>query len=79
MHYLDRAYSKYKRYHRPINIYIKRQLAKRLQKERETRHLINDANHKKKEEEQVLKQIANRQREEAKRLKIEGVACRKEE
>ncbi|KAK4299712.1 hypothetical protein Pmani_028028 [Petrolisthes manimaculis] len=41
MHYLDQAYSKYKRDHRPINKYIKRQLAKRL--------------------------------------KIEGVACRKEE
>ncbi|KAK4321055.1 hypothetical protein Pmani_008107 [Petrolisthes manimaculis] len=29
MHYLDQAYSKYKRDHRPINKYIKRQLAKR--------------------------------------------------
>ncbi|KAK4324280.1 hypothetical protein Pmani_005120 [Petrolisthes manimaculis] len=30
MHYLDQAYSKYKRDHRPINKYIKRQLVKRL-------------------------------------------------
>ncbi|KAK4310265.1 hypothetical protein Pmani_018156 [Petrolisthes manimaculis] len=107
MHYLDQAYSKYKRDHRPINKYIKRQLAKRLkiegvarQKEERaqkkilrelekveirrnnsiiTRAEINEAKHKKKEEEQVLKQIANQQREEAKRLKIEGIACRKEE
>ncbi|KAK4306545.1 hypothetical protein Pmani_021638 [Petrolisthes manimaculis] len=40
---------------------------------------INEAKHKKKEEEQVLKQIVNQQREEAKRLKIECIACRKEE
>ncbi|KAK4287107.1 hypothetical protein Pmani_039817 [Petrolisthes manimaculis] len=107
MHYLDQAYSKYKRDHWPINKYIKKQLAKRLkiegvarQKEKRaqkkilrelekveirrnnpiiTRAEINEAKHKKKEEEQVLKQITNQQREEAKRLKIEGIACRKEE